>query len=207
LSARFASNWLLPRLAQFRAEHPSIELTFDISDEMRDFNTDDIDVAIRFGAGKYEQTRSERLFEPVIVAVCSPKLLEAGARLEEPRDLLHHTLCYVDWKTDGMVWPNWRMWMTAAGIDDFDDRRCVGFSDSSYVVQAAIEANAVGLVDLDMISSELSEGRLIQLFDTQVRIAPPYAYYLVYPESRSHDSGIVAFRDWILDQTRLTISG
>jgi len=204
LSARFASNWLLPRLAQFQAKNPSLQLTFDISDEIREFDVDDIDVAIRFGSGKYEHARSERLFEPVIVAVCSPKLLEAGVRLEEPRDLLHHTLCYVDWKTSGMVWPNWRMWMAAAGIDDFDDSRCVGFSDSGHVVQAVTEGNAIGLVDLDMIGGELSQGRLIPLFDVQVRIAPPYAYYLVYPESRSHDPGIVAFREWILDQTRLT---
>ena len=200
LSARFATNWLLPKLPQFRAANPGLELTFDISDEIRDFDIDDIDVAIRFGTGNYEHARSERLFDTVVVPVCSPKLIETGPRLEKPRDLFHHTLCYVDWKTDGMVWPNWRMWMAAAGIDDFDDSRCVGFSDSSYVVQAVVEGGAVGLADLDMIANDLSQGRLVRLFDIGVSVAQEYAYHLVYPESSSQDPRVLAFREWMLNE-------
>ncbi len=199
LSARFATNWLLPRLPQFRASNPNLELTFDISDEMRDFEVDDIDIAIRFGTGRYEGLCSERLFDTVIVPVCSPKLIESGARLEEPRDLLQHTLCYVDWRTDGMIWPNWRMWMAAAGIEDFDDSRCVGFSDSSHVVQAVSEGGAVGLADLDMIATDLSQGRLVRLFDIGVNVAKDYAYHLVYPERSRQDPTVLAFREWVLN--------
>jgi LysR family glycine cleavage system transcriptional activator len=94
-SARFATNWLLPRLPRFRADNPTLELTFDIADN--------IDVAIRFGTGNYERARSDRLFDTVLAPVCSPKLIESGARLEEPRDLFHYTLFHVDWKADGMV--------------------------------------------------------------------------------------------------------
>ena len=198
LSARFATNWLLPRLSQLRAANPSLELTFDISDEMRDFEADDIDVAIRFGTGRYEGLSSDRLFDTIIVPVCSPRLIESGARLEEPRDLLEHTLCYVDWRTDGMVWPNWRMWMAAAGIENFDDSRCIGFPDSSYVVQAVSEGEAVGLADLDMIATDLSHGRLVRLFDIGLNVAEDYAYHLVYPESSGQDPTVLALREWML---------
>jgi len=200
LSARFATNWLLPRLPEFRAAHPGLELTFDISDQIRDFDADDVDVAIRFGTGNDAHTRSERLFGTVVVPVCSPKLLETGLRLDEPRDLLQHTLCYVDWKTDGMIWPNWRMWMAAAGLGDFDDSRCIGFSDSSYVVQAVLDGSAVGLADLDMIGKDLAEGRLVRLFDIGVSVAPDYAYHLVYPQGSSRDPRVLAFRAWLLQQ-------
>lgn len=200
LSARFATNWLLPRLPRFRAENPGLELSFDISDELRSFDMDDIDVAIRFGTGMHEHARSDRLFDTVIVPVCSPKLLETDPSLQAPRDLLQHTLCYVDWKTDGMVWPNWRMWMAAAGIADFDDSRCVAFSDSGFVVQAVIESGAVGLADLDMIATDLAQGRLVRLFDIGVSVAQPYAYHLVYPESSSEDPRVLAFREWMLKE-------
>ncbi|MFH0130128.1 LysR substrate-binding domain-containing protein [Variovorax sp. VaC1] len=200
LSARFATNWLLPRLPRFRAENPGLELSFDISDELRSFDMDDIDVAIRFGTGTHEHARSDRLFDTVIVPVCSPKLLETGPGLQAPRDLLQHTLCYVDWKTDGMVWPNWRMWMAAAGIADFDDSRCVAFSDSGFVVQAVIESGAVGLADLDMIATDLAQGRLVRLFDIGVPVAQPYAYHLVCPESSSEDPRVLAFREWMLKE-------
>lgn len=198
LSARFATNWLLPRLAQFGAANPGLELTFDISDEIRSFDMDDIDVAIRFGTGTDTNTRADKLFDTVIVPVCTPKLLDTGPRLQEPRDLLNHTLCYVDWKTGHMVWPNWRMWMAAAGVDDFDDSRCVAFADTGFVVQAVIESGAVGLADLEMIATDLAQGRLVRLFDVGVRVAQPYAYHLVYPEGSSEDSRVLAFREWML---------
>lgn len=200
LSARFATNWLLPRLPRFRAANPALELTFDITDEIRDFDVDDVDVAIRFGTGAYERTRSDRLFDTVIVPVCSPRLMESGPRPEEPRDLFHHTLCHVDWESDGMVWPNWRMWMAAAGISDFDDSRSVGFPDSSHVVQAVADGPIVGLADLDMIANDLAQGRLIRLFDIGVSVAPEYAYHLVYPESSGEDPRILAFRAWMLNE-------
>ncbi|WP_207485474.1 LysR substrate-binding domain-containing protein [Arenibaculum pallidiluteum] len=86
----------------------SLELTFDITDQIRDFVADDVDVAIRFGTGRYERARSDRLFDTVVVLICSPRLLKSGARLEKPGDLLQHTLCYMAWKTASIVWPDWR---------------------------------------------------------------------------------------------------
>lgn len=206
LSARFATNWLLPRLPKFRAANPGLELSFDITDELRDFEADDIDIAIRFGTGSYEGAHADRLFDTLIVPVCSPRLIENGPPLNEPRDLLRHdlTLCFVDWKTDTMTWPDWRMWMAAAGVDDedIDDSRFVGFADSSFVVQAVLESGAVGLADLDLIAGDLAQGRLVRLFDVGVRMAPPYAYYLVYPQESSEDTRVVAFREWMLGEMK-----
>lgn len=200
LSARFAANWLMPRLPRFRAAHPGLELMFDITDQIRDFDADDVDIAIRFGTGKYERALSDRLFDMVVAPVCSPRLLETGPPLREPRDLFHHTLCYLDWKTDGMVWPNWRMWMEEAGIRDFDDSRCLAFPDSSHVVQAVIEGAAVGLADLAMIANDLAQGRLVRPFDIGVSVAGEYAYHLVYPESSGEDPRVLAFRAWMLGE-------
>ena len=200
LSARFAANWLMPRLPRFRAAHPGLELMFDITDQIRDFDADDVDIAIRFGTGKYEHALADRLFDMVVAPVCSPRLLETGPRLREPRDLFHHTLCYLDWKTDGMVWPNWRMWMEEAGIRDFDDSRCLAFPDSSHVVQAVIEGGAVGLADLAMIANDLAQGRLVRPFDIGVSVVGEYAYHLVYPESSGQDPRVLAFRAWMLGE-------
>lgn len=196
--ARFATNWLLPRLPRFRAAHPHLELTFDITDRVRDFDVDDVDVAIRFGAGNYDGAVAERLFTTTVVPVCSPKLMASGAKLGQPSDLLAHTLCYVDCTVDGMLWPNWRTWMAAAGIEDFDDSRCVAFSDSNHVVQAVLEGGAIGLVEPAMIASHLADGRLVKLFDIGLSVADQYAYYLVYPELSAQDSRVLDFREWMI---------
>lgn len=200
LGARFATHWLLPRLAAFTSAHPGLELTFDISDRLRDFEADDVDIALRFGAGHYPRTQSYRLFDTLVVPICSPKLISGGRGIQQPQDLLAHMLCYVDCQVDGMVWPNWRMWMTAAGIEDFDDSRCVAFADSSHVVQAVMDGSAIGLAELSMVASDIAQGRLVRLFDIGINVAPEYAYHLVYPHVISQDPRLIAFRTWILDQ-------
>ena len=202
--ATFASKWLVPRIDSFRKRRPEIELRFDISSQLRDFVHDDIDVAIRFGAGKYPGLVAECLFDNVIIPVCSPKLLESGPPLREPRDLLQHTLVHIEWSRQGVTWPNWRMWMAAAGVEDFDDSRCVLFEDSSHAIQAAIEGSVVALGDFAMIADDLSSGRLVRPFELGIKMPADFAYYLVYPAEVSDDSRIVAFREWIFDEASRT---
>lgn len=202
--AQFASKWLMRRIERFHAVHPGIELRFDISYELRDFDQDDVDVAIRFGTGRYPGLRAHRLFENVIIPVCSPRLLKSGPPLAEPRDLMKHTLVHIEWSRQGVTWPNWRMWMAADGVDDFDDSRTVVFGTSSDAVQAAIDGNAVALADFAMVANDLSEGRLVRPFDLGIRIPPEFAYFVVYPEASDGDPRIVAFRDWIVGEAAST---
>ena len=198
VGARFATHWLLPRLPQFQAEHPGLALTFDISDAVRDFAADDVDAAIRFGAGDYPGAVSHRLFHTVVVPVCSPALLQSGRPLGRPQDLFNHTLCYVDCRPGGIVWPNWPMWMAAAGVDGFDDSRSVAFAESSHVVQAVMDGGAVGLVEWELVERDVQAGRLVRLFDVGVRVAPEFAYHLVYPAASASDRRVCALRDWML---------
>jgi LysR family glycine cleavage system transcriptional activator len=207
MDATFGSKWLLPRIDLFRGLRPDVELAFDFSREVRDFDTDDIDMAVRFGAGKYPGLVAHRLFDNVIIPVCSPRLLKSGPPLKEPRDLLNHTLVHIEWSQLGVTWPNWRMWMAAAGIADFDDRRCVLFADSSHCVQAAIDGNVVALADFAMVANDLSAGRLIQPFDLGIKMPPDFAYHLVYPQASGGDARIAAFADWIIDQSAKTHDG
>jgi len=202
--AQFAAKWLMRRVDGFRKLHPDMELRFDISYQIRDFEHDDIDVAIRFGTGKYPGLAADRLFDNVVVPVCSPRLLASGRLLSEPRDLLHHTLVHIEWSRQGVTWPNWRMWMAAAGVQDFDDSRTVVFGTSSDAIQAALDGDAVALADFAMVANDLSEGRLVQPFELGIRVPPEFAYFLVYPEEAASDPRIVAFRAWILDEAMKT---
>ncbi|NGO53054.1 transcriptional regulator GcvA [Allomesorhizobium camelthorni] len=202
--AQFASKWLMRRVDGFRKACPDIELRFDISYEVRDLEHEDVDIAIRFGTGKYPRLCADRLFENVIIPVCRPRLLESGPPLKEPRDLFKHTLAHIEWSRRGVTWPNWRMWMAAAGIDDFDDSRTIVFGTSTDALQAAIDGDAVALADFTIVANDLSEGRLVRPFQLGIKMAPEFAYFLVYPESMAEDPRIVAFRTWIIDEASKT---
>ena len=47
----FAATWLVPRLGRFRAQHPDIDVWVAANDKIVDFNQEDVDCAIRYGAG------------------------------------------------------------------------------------------------------------------------------------------------------------
>jgi len=204
LDAQFATKWLMRRVDDFRRQRPGIELRFDITYDVRDFERDDVDIGIRFGAGKYPGLCAHRLFENIIIPVCSPALLASGPPLNEPRDLFQHTLAHIDWSRQGVTWPNWSMWMHAAGVDDFDDSRTLVFGSSTDATQAALDGNAVALADFAMVANDLSQGRLVRPFELGIKVAPEFAYFLVYPEAVKDDARIVAFREWLLEEAAKT---
>lgn len=200
LDPQLATKWLMRRVEHFRERYPDIELRFDVAYEMRDFDMDDIDVAIRFGTGKYPGLCADRLFENVIVPVCSPRLISPKKPLKEPKDILQYTLAHIEWSRRGITWPNWRMWLAAAGVTDFDDSNILQFSSTSDALHAALSGEAIALADYALVESDLEEGKLIQPFALSIRIPAEFGYFLVYPESSAHDPRIHAFREWILEE-------
>ncbi|HXV30340.1 MAG TPA: transcriptional regulator GcvA [Sinorhizobium sp.] len=203
-SASFAARWLVPRLELFRRRHPDVDIRIDVSTVAREFARDDIDVAIRFGPGGYPGLRSDRLFEIEIFPVCSPRLLKSAPPLKEPRDLLRYTLVDVEWSKGGVTWPNWRMWMAAAGVSDFDDDAGIHFEDSSHAIQAAVDGNVVALADFTMVADDLSVGRLVRPFDLGVKVSAGFAYHVVSPLETADTPPITAFRTWLVEEAQKT---
>jgi LysR family glycine cleavage system transcriptional activator len=201
---QFATKWLMRRVEGFRKLHPDIDLRFDVSYAIRDFDLDDVDIAIRFGTGRYPGLTTDRLFDNVIVPVCSPRLLVSGRPIKTARDLQHHMLAHIEWSRQGVTWPNWHMWMAAAGIDDFDDSRTIVFDRSSDAVEAALAGDAVALADFAMVANDLSEGRLVRPFELSIKVPSEFAYFLAYPKESAADPRIVAFREWILAEAHAT---
>ncbi len=85
----FASRWLIPRLEDFQTRHPDIDLRLDATKRPVNFEVEDVDVAIRFGAGNYPGLVAERLMPEAIVPVAAPVL---AATIHTPDDLARCTL-------------------------------------------------------------------------------------------------------------------
>ena len=75
--------------------------------KLSDFAGGDVDVAIRYGRGKYPGLRADRLMTEDIFPVCSPALREGPHALRDPRDLEHQVLLHDDGHG------NWRTWLLA----------------------------------------------------------------------------------------------
>jgi LysR family glycine cleavage system transcriptional activator len=203
-STSIAAKWLVPRLDDYMKLHPEAEVQLDVSDRVRDFERDDIDTAIRFGNGNYPGARADRLFDNTIFRVCSPSLITAKKPLKQPRDLLQHRLIHVEWSGQGITWPNWRMWMLAAGVSDFSDPGGLYLDNSSLALQAAIEGQGVALGDSSLVADDLAAGRLVQPFALTIKGPAQFAYYVISPAATQDEALIKSFREWILAEAAKT---
>ena len=79
----FATHWLIPRLADFNRRHPDIDINVRAGQALADFATDDVDLAVRYGEGRWPNLVAVQLAHEDVFPVCSPRF--AGGRL--PRTL------------------------------------------------------------------------------------------------------------------------
>jgi LysR family transcriptional regulator, glycine cleavage system transcriptional activator len=201
-----AAKWLVPRLDRFLAAFPGSDVRVDVSSMLVDFDRDDVDVAIRFGAGKYVGLRSDPLFQDTLSPVCSPRLLSKDRPLRTPKDLLKHTLIHLDWEAQEETWPNWRMWMQAAGIKDFDDRSGLHFGQTSLTIQAAIDGHGVALGDSTLVADDIAAGRLVKPFELSLKAPASFGYHVISRADSNEQPMVSAFRDWVLAEAKLTAS-
>lgn len=189
----FASAWLVPRLSRFRALHPDIDIRLAANYEITDFGVEDIDLAIRWGTGGYDDLHVVRLMTEEVFPVCSPRLLNDETRpLREPSDLKYHTLLHDDIRTD------WRVWLTAVGEPTVNPDKGPRFNFSNLVLQAAIAGEGVALGRSAIAHDALEQGLLVKPFD--FAIPSDFAYWIVCPKDRADSAKIKAFSDWLLDE-------
>jgi LysR family transcriptional regulator, glycine cleavage system transcriptional activator len=187
----FGAAWLVRRLGAFRALHPDIDVRLLTVERLVDFAREDVDIGIRFGVGSWPGLKAERLLTEDMFPMCSPALLKEK-KLEKPEDLRHHTLLHDDMETD------WRRWLVAAGVKGIDPNRGLHFTNSSMLLQAAVEGQGVALGRSALASGYLAAGQLVKPFELKLPVDA--AYYVVYPAAYAQRPKVMAFRDWLMEE-------
>lgn len=198
----FGAKWLVSRLDNFRDKHPAYDVRLDASMRLVDLAAEGVDIAVRYGAGHYEGMRVDRLLDEVAVPVCAPSLLEGEVPLRTPADLCRHTLLHHTAPYQDDNYPDWGMWLQAAGVvDSCDLARGPTFSMASMAVEAAIDGQGVALVGQVLVADDIAAGRLVQPFELSYPVQ--FAYYIVSPLAYAERPRVVAFREWLLEEARL----
>ncbi len=74
----FATHWLLSRLPRFEETHPDIEVLFEPNLAHADFASDKVELAIRYGAGRWPGLEARLFMTEHLAPVCAPSLLRKG---------------------------------------------------------------------------------------------------------------------------------
>jgi LysR family glycine cleavage system transcriptional activator len=196
----FATKWLLPRLDSFQSAHPEIDVHVSASMELANFVKDGVDLAIRYGAGRYSDVAVERLLAESVVPVCSPEFLKRNGPFNSLGDLVEATLLHDDSPDNDPSCPNWEMWLTAAGARHIDASRGPRFNQSSLVIEAAVLGRGVALAKTALAARDLRHGRLVQPFESTVKL--DFAYFVVAPRSKLNLPKVSHFLDWLRHEAR-----
>jgi LysR family glycine cleavage system transcriptional activator len=196
----FGAKWLVPRLEDFRSLCPEVEVRIDASMRLVDLDREDIDLAVRYGAGRYPGVEVECLMPEQVFPVCAPQLLEAGPPLLSPGDLAAHTLIHTEYVGGPSAYPDWAMWLRAVGLPQLRPKRELRISLASMAVDAAVSAQGVLLVGSVLVARDLALGRLVRLFDTAMPVS--FCYYLVRSRRRPVTPQHQAFMDWLRREAR-----
>ena len=190
----FASKWLLPRLGAFEALHPDVDVWVSAGMELTDFASGEIDLAIRYGAGRYPGLEVIRLMQETVIPVASPELL-ANHPLENLGDLASAILLHDGSPDADESCPDWTMWLAARGVKGVDGARGPRFNQSSLVIEAAVGGRGVALAKRTLAQADLDAGRLVA--PLQISQAVDFAYYLVHPKTKGRLPQVKAFVAWI----------
>ncbi len=191
----FAASWLIPRLADFKDQHPDIEIRVEASPTLVDLRRDKVDIAIRHGLGVYPGLQAEPLMAPVLLPVASPALLAGKPTIQEAVDCLEWPLLQDADRAD------WSLWLSAHGIaDDVRADRGTAFEDDYLLIRGAVAGLGLALIPQEYAQDEIAAGRLVQVLDKPWPAR--FAYYLVTLSSATQSAEVRAFTDWIAEQAQ-----
>lgn len=197
-SVAFAWFWLMPRLERFAALQPEIDLRVLAADQPVLPGTGEVDVAILFGAGKWDGLDARLLFGERVYPVCSPAYLRNHPELRQPADLLDQTLLHLEYPRPAAGEVDWRQWLLRQGVNEQPVRRAIRLNSYPMVLQAAEAGRGVALGWSYITDPILAEGRLV--CPVQKSLETNDGYYVSSSVSAMRDPAISFFLDWILDE-------
>lgn len=184
----FASHWLIPRLADFQAKHPRIEVTISTTTRAVDLGREDIDAAIRHGRGTWKGLTSTLLFKETLMPIGAPSV----AMLFRPGrgvPLIRARSRFMDWsrwQQSASAFPGKPKWLTV--------------ETRAQALDAAIAGAGIAMMDMAYIGPHVRAGRLALLAERPLQLSTGY-YFVQAPRAKDIHL-LTRFRDWVVEAAK-----
>lgn len=181
----FSSAFLMPRLSAFIEAHPNIELQIDSTIEAVDLVPGGVDLAIRYGTGRWPGLEAQMLLPGCLTVVASSELIKDRV-LSEPSELLEFPLLQEHASVE------FDLWLEKVGVSPDAERRVIRMP-GNMLLDGIRRGDGIGATVPAFISDELKSGKLVALFDDPI---PEIGYYLVTPRG-THRMATQLFMRWL----------
>lgn len=185
----FSRFHIMPKLPEFLAQYPEIELDFHLTDNFSDIIREGFDLAVRIGMLQDSSLVARKLSPDTRVICASPEYLEAAGEPDSLDDLERHVClspgAQETWYLEG---PN--------GQEQLRPKSNIKSNSAELIREAMISGLGIGLRSIWEVGHELQSGAL-------QRILPTYhgsrnmAIYAVYPSRDFVPSKVNVFIDFL----------
>lgn len=171
-------------------------MTVDASRQVVSLPSDQFDLAIRSGPSPWPNLSCDLLGQVSLVPVGTPHYVRNISQ-GESLDWSRATRIQVS-PTLHEDWEEWETYSSKVQIDASPARKLV-VGTSKLALEAAAGGLGIAMGRSPLIDDDLAAGRLVVATDCAV--PAPTGYWLVKPASVEKRREIVAFRNWILEET------
>jgi DNA-binding transcriptional LysR family regulator len=192
-TSAFSHFRLLPRLASLKKAQPNLQLRLSTQMFTADLRHKEIDVAVRFGNGRWSDGTATLLFDEEVFPVCSPKWVESRGMPQSLQDVANAALIESDSTSEG--WMGWEAWFNALGLRPLRLNfalRCSLYTDA---IQAARYGEGIALGWGRLVHDLVETGELVRL--PVASLKPNDAYFIVVPHGRTITAATDGLIDWL----------
>ncbi len=186
----FASEYFIPRLSEFAALHPDIDIHVGTSDESAEKHPADADLSIRLFRSPPSELPSNLLFPLRMLPAGSPNFMK---NLKVKNNKIVSEFPIIVHESQAKAWKQWaKEW----DMQLPENTKVIRLDSMIAVVRAAQQGLGAALVPVPIGQLWFDEGSIVRLFDKEY--VADVSYYLVTKEDKIRDKSVLLLRDWVL---------
>jgi DNA-binding transcriptional LysR family regulator len=184
----FASHWLLPRVAEFQALRPKIEVAIFTTTRAVDLESEDIDCAIRHGRDSWKSLTSTLLFNETLMPIAARSV---ASRIRPQARAVWAGIPLIRARSRFM---DWTRWQKAHGA--LTKAKWLTVETRAQALDAAIAGAGIALMDMAYIGA----GRLKTLAEHPLKLQT--GYYFVHRPNARNIHLLRLFQVWVVEAAK-----
>lgn len=191
-----STYWLMPVIGRYREVDPDVNFRLLCSSELLNLVSTKVDVAIRYGDGRWPGVVSTLLARQSVVPLCSRALLERVGPIRSLRDLNRAPLLEFERAMDHTSF--WKNYFRDHGLSIDDSLRMDSYELFVNFIQAILDGQGIGLSGNPLMKQFIESGVLVPALE----IRPTYQrnYYMCWPEGFSRSQPVRDFSEWLFQE-------
>jgi len=188
----FASELLVPHLADFSNAQPDIDLQIATRVTPDEEHPEDADISIVVGKGTWPDVQATHLFPQTFVPAGQPDLLR-NKQINTAADFVNQVLVADRSRPD-----LWDQWAAMFGVGALRPKQLIHFDSMSAVVQAAEQGVGIALVSAPLAAARFAAGTLRKIVPNELTTGE--SYYLVARHNAAQRADVQSLVNWLLQQ-------